>query len=175
MNLNLWLDGCDEEELNTERLIDAFLEETEVERKIRPPELIERHIRPNVRAFLEEEFGDEEISRVTSRKALDGLCDTVIDRAEQTRERIRSRIMWGPSGDRNEEERNRRLGFVDGYVDRVILCDAEHQRDLDLVEKMVTSDKSHMYQNRERIQAVLGVPVVYIKDEFANHRLPMGE
>jgi hypothetical protein len=83
--------------------------------------------------------------------------------------------MWGPSGDRNEEERNRRLGFVDGYVDRVILCDAEHQRDLDLVEKMVTSDKSHMYQNRERIQAVLGVPVVYIKDEFANHRLPMGE
>lgn len=174
MNLNMWLDGCDDKELDVERLVDAFLEETDVNRKVKPPELIERYIRPNISAFLKDEIGDE-ITRKASRKALDKLCDTVIDGAEETREMIQNRVTWGPSGTREEEERNRRLGFVEGYVDKVILCDAEHQSDLNLIEKVVTSDKSHMYGNRDRIRAVLGIPVVYIKDEFADHRLPTGE
>ena len=99
-------------------------------------------------------------------------CDTIITDALETRAQLQSRLTWGPRSEWTEEERNQRLWFVEGYVDRVILCDANHQRNRNLIGKIVTSDKAHMYENRERIRAVLGLPVVYLKDEFADHDLP---
>lgn len=172
MNLNILLDSCDDDDLDLRTLVDLFVEETDMEEKVKPPELIEERIRPNLRGFLEDEVAGTEVTRQVGREALDALCDTILDGAEQKRETIRNRVTEGPSGERDETERNRRLGFVDGYVDKVILCDAEHQYDRNLVGKLITSDKSHLYGNRERIKAVLGLPVMYLKDEFADHDLP---
>lgn len=172
MNLNILLDSYDDDDLDLGTLVDLFVEETDVDENVKPPELIEEHIRPNLRMFLEDDVAGKEITQQVARESLDALCDTILDGAEKKRETIRNRVTEGPSGERDEEERNRRLGFVDGYVDKVILCDAEHQSEMNLVEKVITSDKSHLYGNRERIKAVLGLPVMYIKDEFADHELP---
>lgn len=175
MNLNIRFDSYDDEELDLDTLVDVFVEELDVEENVKPPELIEEYIRPNIRSFLVEEVDGEEITKSVARKALDALCDTILEEAEGKRDMIRNRITEGPSSEWGKDERNRRLGFVDGYVDKVILSDAEYQRDLSLVEKVITSDKSHLYGNRERIKAVLGLPVVYIKDEYADHELPTGD
>jgi len=172
MNLNIRFDSLDDDELDIETLVDLFLEETGVEEKVKPPALIEEYIRPNIRSFLEDEIGDEDVTQSVSRKALDALCDTVLAEAEEKKEKIRSRVTKGPSSDRSEEERNLRLGFVDGYVDRVILCDVEYQSNRHLVERVITSDKSHLYGNQERIRAVVGISVVYIKDEFSDSEIP---
>jgi predicted nucleic acid-binding protein len=172
MNLNILLDSYDDDDLDLETLVDLFVEEVGVEGSVEPPELIDEHIRPNIGGFLEDEIEGREVTQQVARESLDALCDTILDGAEKKRETIRDRVTEGPSGEHDEDERNRRLGFVDGYVDKVILCDAEHQSERNLVEKVITSDKSHLYGNRERIRAVLGLSVLYIKDEFADHELP---
>jgi len=171
-NLGIKLHTYSDEEIDLETLVDDFISVTGIKEEVYPKSLIREVIRPNIRDFLIEEINNQEVTCKVAREAMDALCDTIIDDAWEMHARLQTRITKGPSGTRNKEERNRRLEFVDGYVDKVILCDAEHQRDLNIIHKVVTSDKSHMYGNRERIRAVLGLSIVYIKDKFADHELP---
>lgn len=172
MNLNLRLRNYDDEGLDLETLVDAFIEETGIEDKIYPPRLIDEYIRPNIREYLVDEVGDREITCAVAREAMEGLCDTVQDEARDARENIQERVTEGPSRGYDGKECRNRLDFVDGYVDKTVLCDAGRLEDRDILDKVVTSDKSHIYGNRDRIEAVLGVRVLYIKDEFADHSLP---
>lgn len=174
-NLDLKLRTYDDADLDIETLVDEFVSVTGIKENVYPQRLIEEIIRPNIRDFLQVEIGGQQVSCERARKSMDALCDTIMNDALEMRDQLRNRVTRGPTGTWSEEERNRRLHFVDGYRDKVILCDASHQRDRNLVEKLVTSDKSHMYENRERIQAILGVTIVYIKDEFAKHDLPDGD
>lgn len=171
-NLGIKLRSYSDEELNLESLIDEFISVTRIDENVYPQRLIQDIIRPNIRNFLCDELGDQEITRKTARQAMDALCDTIISDALEIRNYLQSRITCGPEGDWTEEERNQRLWFVDGFLDKVILCDATHQHGQNLIGKLITSDKSHMYGNRDRIRNVLGLPVVYIKDEFADHDIP---
>lgn len=175
MNLNLRMDGYDDDEVDIETLVEAFLEETDVRGSIKPERLIEEHIEPNIRKELEDELANEEVTPVSGRRALDKLCDTVINEANKTRDELQTRLTQGPSGSLNKSERRQRLGFVDGYMDKVILADAAHQSNRNLVSTVVTADKSDMYGHHERVSAELGIQVVYIKDEFANPSRPTGE
>lgn len=175
MNLNLRMDGYDNDELDIETIVEAFLEETDVMGNIRPERLIEEHIEPNIRNELEDTIDDDEVTPASGRRALDSLCDTVINEAHEMREQLQNRVTQGPSGTLSESERKQRLGFVDGYMDKVILSDAANQNDRNLVSTVVTADKSDMYGYHERISAELGIRVVYIKDEFANPSWPGGE
>ncbi|WP_135665691.1 hypothetical protein [Halorhabdus rudnickae] len=175
MNLNFRMDGYDEDELDIETLVEAFLEETDVMGSIKPERLIEEHIEPNIRNELEDTLADEEVTPASGRRALDSLCDTVINKAHETRQELQNRVTQGPSGSLSKSERRQRLGFVDGYMDKVILSDAAHQSDRNLVNTVVTADKSDMYGHHERISAELGIQVVYIKDEFADPSWPVDE
>lgn len=175
MNLNLRMDSYDDDEVDIETLVEAFLEETNVMGSIRPESLIEEHIKPNIRDELDDELVDKEITPASGRQALDSLCDTVINEAHKMREELQQRLTQGPSATLSKAERRRRLGFVDGYMDKVILSDAAHQNDRNLVSTVVTADKSDMYGSHERVNAKLGIQVVYLKDEFASHSRPSGE
>ncbi|AWB28475.1 hypothetical protein [Halococcoides cellulosivorans] len=175
MNLNLRMDGYEDYELDIETLVEAFLEETDVMGSIKPERLIEEHIKTNIRNELEDTLADEEVTTASARRALDSLCDTVIYEAHETKQKLQNRVTQGPSGSLGKFERRQRLGFVDGYMDKVILSDAAHQNDRNLVNKVVTADKSDMYGHRERINAELGIRVVYIKDDFADPCWPDGE
>lgn len=172
MNLDIRLQSYDNDELDIETLVDAFIDETDMEDRIHPSRLIDEYIRPNIRGFLEDEIGDKEITRALGREAMDALCDTIQAEARETRNQIRERVTEVSSEEYNSDDHSRRLEFVDGYVDKVVLCDAERLKEENVLERVVTSDKSHMYGNRERIEAVLGIRVVYIKDEFSTHSLP---
>lgn len=172
MNLDLRLRNYDDEELDLETLVDAFIEETGIEDRIYPPRLIDEYIRPNITAFLKQEVDDREITCALAREAMDALCDTVQEKAHDARDNIRDRVTEAPEREDDGGACRRRLDFVDGYVDKVVLCDAGHLQDKNILDKVVTSDKSHMYGNREQIEAVLGIRVLYIKDAFADHPLP---
>lgn len=87
-------------------------------------------------------------------------------------EDIQERVTEATTREYDGEECRSRLDFVDGYVDKVVLRDVECLENRGVLDKIVTSDKSHIYGNQDRIEAVLGVRVLYIKDEFANHSLP---
>ncbi|WP_283402852.1 hypothetical protein [Halorubrum sp. DM2] len=174
-NLGIKLRSYADEELDLETLVDEFIAVTRIEENVYPQRLIREIIRPNVRSFLRDEIDDQQVTCRVAREAMDALCDTIIADALEMRDLLQNRVMWGPTNEWAEEDRNRRLSFVDGNIDRVILCDANHQRNRNIIGKIVTSDKSHMYGNRDRIKAVLGLPVVYVKDEFADPDLPTGD
>ncbi|MFC7226790.1 hypothetical protein N0B31_05190 [Salinirubellus salinus] len=174
-NLDIKLRSYGDEELDIETLVDEFVSVTGIEEEVYPQRLIRDIIRPNIREFLQREIGGQTVTQKVARRAIDVLCDTIMHDALETRDRLQNRVTWGPSNSWSEGERNRRLGFVNGYRDKMILCDAAHQRNRNLIEKLVTADKSHMYENRGRIDTVLGLPVVYIKDEFAEPDLPSGD
>lgn len=174
-NLGIKLRSYADEELDLEILVDEFISVTRIEKNVHPQHLIQEIIRPNIRSFLRDEIGEQQVTCKTAREAMDALCDTIISDALETRTQLQNRVTWSPTNEWTDEKRNQRLWFVDGYVDKVILCDATCQRNRNLNEKLVTSDKSHMYENRDRIRAVLGLPIVYLKDEFADHDLPSSD
>lgn len=171
VNLDLKLSTYDDDELDLETLVDAFISETGIEDEIYPQSKIDEYIRPNIRAFLVDEIGDREITREVAREAMDALCDTIQTEARDTRDRLRRRIKEGPERQTEWAEQRQRLSFVDGYVDKVILCDAGHMADKNLLERVITADKGDIYEHREQIDAILGLRILFIKDEFAEPTL----
>jgi predicted nucleic acid-binding protein len=172
MNLDLKYRTYQDEDLDLKMLVDDFITETGIDREIFPERLIEQRIRPNIRSFLEELIDGEDLTCEIAREALDVLCDTIQNEARIARSRILERVTEYPEADVDFETYLPRLRFVDGTGDQRILSTVAHLVDQALLRKIVTADKSHMYGNRERLRSVCGIHVVYLKDEFANHRLP---
>ena len=172
MNLDLKYRGYDDDELTLETLVDDFVSETGINREIFPKELIEERIRPNIRAFLEDEIDGREITCDVARETMDVLCDTIQTQARNARETILERVTEYPESDLDRDKFLPILDFVDGYGDQLILSTVANLNEKNILEKIVTADKSHMYGNRDRLKAVLGIHVVFIKDEFADHSRP---
>lgn len=169
VNLDLKLRTHDDDELNLETLVNAFISETGIEDEVYPSSKIDEYIRPNVRAFLADEIDGGEITCEVARKAMDTLCDTIQTEARETRERLRRRLKQGLERQTEWESTQRRLEFIDGYMDRVILCDASYLQDEGILEKVITADRTDIYESRKRIDTVLGLTILFIKDEFADH------
>ncbi len=172
VNLDLNLRTYEDDELDLETLVDVFIAETGIKDEIYPPRKIDEYIRPNIRAFLADEIDGDEIDAEVAREAMDALCDTIQSEARKTRDRLERRLRRGPERESDWEETRRRLEFVDGYVDQLILCDAAHLRDKNILDRVITVDKGDLYENRKRIEAVLGLTILYIKDEFADPTRP---
>ena len=172
MNLDLKYRGVDDKELTLGTLVDDFVSETGIEREIFPKELIQERIRPNIRAFLEDEIDGREITCDVARETMDVLCDTIQTQARDARETIMERVTEYPESDLDQDKFLSALEFVDGYGDKLILSTVAILNEKKILEKIVTADKSHMYGNRDRLKAVLGIRVVFIKDEFASPSLP---
>lgn len=172
VNLDLKLRTYDDDELDLETLVDEFITETGIEDEVYPQSKIDEYIRPNIRAFLVDEIGDREITCELAREAMDALCDTIQDEARETRDDLQRRLKRGPERQSEWEATRRRLEFVDGYVDRVILCDAGHLNEKGILDRVITTDRTDIYENRKRIDTVLGLTILFIKDEFADANIP---
>lgn len=171
VNLDLKLQSCDDEELDLDSLVEDFIDASGVEENVDEAS-IDAYIRPNLRRFLEHEIGDREVTREVAREVMDTLCDTIQTNARGTREEIRERVTEYKIPSDERDQFKSRLHFVDGYVDTVILSDVAWMKQEGILRKIITSDKSHLYNERERIDAVLGISVVFIKDEFADASPP---
>ena len=174
MNLDLKYRGIDDEELTLDTLVDDFVAETGIDREVFPEKLIEERIRPNIRAFLEDETNGQEITCEVARETMDVLCDTIQTQARDAREMILERVTEYPESDLDQDKFLPVLEFVDGYGDKLILSTVGDLNEKNILKKIVSADKSHMYGNRDRLKAVLGIHVVFVKDEFADHSLPTG-
>ena len=172
MNLDLKYRSYDDEDLSIENLVDDFVSETGIDRDVFPAELIDERIKPNIRAFVVHELGDRQLTRALARQTMDTLCDTIQTEARKTRTRIRERTRMYPEETFDRDEYMPLLTFVDGYGDQRILSEVADLKNKNVLDTIVTADKSHMDGNRERLKSVLGIRVVYIKDEFAKHSIP---
>lgn len=171
-SLDVKLHSYDDAELDLETLVDEFIEETGLDEDIKPEELIDERIKPNVREYLVEKIDGREVTKAVAREVMEDLCDEIETEARNTQVRIRRRVKQVPEREGDWSDTKSRLHFVDDRLDKEILCDAANMRDKNRLERVVTTDNNHMYSNRERIDAVLGLTIVFIKDEFGEHAVP---
>lgn len=167
-NLDIKLRSHDDEELDLDTLVDLFISEARIKENVFPHSLIEEYIRPNLEEFLAEEIGDQEITCKVARQSMDALCDTIQKQARDKKNCLKRRVKMAPERKGDWEREQGQLDFV-GYRDRLILCDAAYMKEKGLLDKMVTVDANHMYVNRKDIEAILGLRILLIKDEFADH------
>lgn len=165
-NLDLKMESLTDDELDLETLVDSFLEESQVEKKT-DEDLIEEYIRPRIRDFLEDEIDGRSITSEVASEVMETLCDTIQTQAREKREVIRSRVRKKEVSEEKWQQYTGQLGFVDGHVDTVILSSVAWLSNIDFLHRIVSSDESDMYNDRDRIRASVGITVVYIKDKFA--------
>lgn len=171
INLDLKLRSADDDDLSIESLTDDFLEESRVEEKV-DERSINEYIRPNIRRFIEYTVDGRELTSKVAREVMDVLCDTIQSNARDTREEIQNRVTEYSVPSDERDHYKERFSFVDGFVDTVILSDVTWLDKKGVLSKIVTSDGSHMYGNRDRIDTVAGLTVLFIKDELADASLP---
>lgn len=171
-SLDIKLQSYDDEELDLETLTDEFIEETGLDNEIKPEDLIDKRIKPNVGEYLVEKIDGREITKEVAREAMDDLCDEIETKARNMQAMIDRRVKQAPEREDNWVEKKKRLHFVDDRIDKVILCDAANMREMNQLSRVVTTDNNHMYSNRERIDVILGLTIVFIKDEFSEATFP---
>ncbi|WP_251344654.1 hypothetical protein [Haloplanus halophilus] len=171
-SLDIKLQSYEDDELDLETLTDEFIEETGLEDEIKPEELIDKRIKPNVSEYLVKKIDGREVTKEVAREAMDDLCDEIETEARNMQAMLARRVKRAPEREDNWADTKKRLRFVDDRIDKVILCDAANMREMDLLSRVVTTDSNHMYSNRDRIDAILGLTIVFIKDEFSEARLP---
>jgi len=165
-NLDLKMESLTDDELNLKVLVDSFLEESQIEEKT-DEDLIEEYIRPRIREFLVDEIDGRPITSEVASEVMETLCDTIQKQAREKRELIRSRVREKDVSEQKWKQYSDQLRFVDGHVDTVILASVAWLSNIDFLQRIVSSDESDMYNDRDRIHASVGITVVYIKDEFA--------
>jgi predicted nucleic acid-binding protein len=180
--LNLKLDSISEQELSVDKLVDEFFLASHIYQKIDgelivndekvDPEKFEEYIRPTILRFLDTVIGDQELTRPVARKAIDQLFDEVLDGAHRKREKLRGELREISVPNERREQYRDDFDFVNGYVDTTILCEVQCLSDDNIVNRIVTTDKSHLYGNRDRIDELT---ILYVKDIVADPSLPSEE
>ena len=166
-NVETRLESLSGDDLYLDNLVEVFLEEAGVYDGENDEELIEEYIRPRIREFLLEIIDARPVTRSVAMEAMMALCSEVVDGAHNKRDQIRDRVR-----ERNVEPDKRdgyvdQLDYIHGRDDTDILASVAHLEDANVLKKIISTDNSHMYSNRRRIKADLGVTVLYIKDELA--------
>ena len=167
-NVETRLESLSNDELNLENLVEVFLEEVGVfDQEHVDEDLIEEYIRPRIREFLIEAIDGRPVTQSVAMEAMMALCSEVVDGAHRKRDQVCDRVQ-----EHNVEASNRdmyvdQLAFINGRDDTDILASVAYLEDMNILKKIITTDNSHIYSNRERIKFDVGVTVVYIKDELA--------
>ncbi|MFC5279536.1 hypothetical protein ACFPM1_12325 [Halorubrum rubrum] len=171
-SLDIKLRSYDDDELDLKTLVDEFIEETGLDEEIEPEELLDKRIKPNVGEYLANKIGRRDVTKEVAREVMDDLCDEIETAARETQEMIDQRVKRAPQREDDWSNKKRRLHFVDDRIDKEILCDAANMYEMNRIRRVVTTDNNHMYSNRERINTILGLVIVFIKDEFSETTLP---
>lgn len=167
LNVEARLDSLSDDELELDNLVEVFLEEAGVYDGEEDEDLIDEYIRPRVREYLREFTEGRSVTRSVALEAMTSLCSEVVDGAHEKRDEIRQRVRVHNVEPENREPYIDQLEFIDGRGDTEILASVAHLKDQNVLEKIISTDKSHMYSKRDRIKASIKVSVVYIKDELS--------
>lgn len=128
-----------------------------------------RHQAPELRGRRDrQERSHEEVAR----EVMDDLCDEIETKARNMQAMIDRRVKRAPEREGDWADEKKRLRFINDRIDKEILCDAANMREMIQLSRVVTTDNNHMYSNRERIDAILGLTIVFIKDEFSEAKHP---
>lgn len=166
-NVESRLESLTEDELDLDNLVEVFLEEAGVFDGGEDEELINEYIRPRIREFLLEVIDGRSVTGSVAMEAMMALCSQVVDGAHDKRDQIRERVRVRNVKPSNRAQYVDQLEFIDGRGDTDILASVAHLKTKNVLEKIISTDKSHMYSNRNRIKASIRVSVVFIKDELA--------
>ncbi|GAB3690072.1 hypothetical protein GCM10028857_26150 [Salinarchaeum chitinilyticum] len=169
---DLKIDSYDDSELDIETLVEDVISTMQIDDEV-DPEMIEEYIRPTLRDFISDELGDRELTLPIARQIGEVLFDTIIDGGRRKREEIRERVTeCSVSQDQREKYFSEIDGFINGYIDTVIISEVGHLEDTGFVSTIISSDKNHMYSNKEKIKAITGAEINYLKDTVAHHDYP---
>lgn len=159
----LELESKDESELDPETVSEVFIDEFDVE------EQIEHKVENYFEKELEQDCTLTDVEEALN-KLINRINTTSLDRKDELRQRLKVRPRQS-GGDYSSQidqltyliEGNREEYCADAHV----LCDAMDLKNRHIINKIVSGDKGDMYSNREEIDAITSLSVVYLKDEFA--------
>jgi len=164
----LELQSKEESELDPETVSEVFIQEFDVEEQV-------QH---KVEKYFEKEL-DQDCTLSDVKDALNKLINrintTSLDRKDEIRRRLKVRPRQPGKDYSSDIDQLTHLieGERDKYcADAHVLCDAMDLKDRRVLNKIVSGDKGDMYLNRGEIDAITGLSVVYLKDEFADKPSP---
>lgn len=167
-NVETRLESLSDDELDLDNLVEVYLEEAGVyDQEHVDEDLITEYIRPQLRDYLLEVIDDRPLTRSVAMESMIALCSEVVDGAHRKRDEIRDRVRERNVAPSDRKQYVDNLRFIDGRDDTDILASVAHLEDGNVLEKLITTDNSHIYSQRDRIKLDVGVTIVFIKDELA--------
>lgn len=169
--LDTRMDSYADDELDLDTLVDEFLrasgELTDKPDTGTDEALLDEYTRPRIRAFLQDVIDGREIDSDVASEAMRDLCYTIQSEARRNREEIRNRVTEKNVDISKRKQYLNDLSYVNGFIDKIILGGVAYLSENDVLHRIVSSDGSHMYGNRNRLRADHDIVVLFIKDEFA--------
>lgn len=176
--LDMKLNTYDDSELTVDTLIDDFIDIADMEEDIDEEDIVE-YIRPTLREFILDELeenGGKPLTVQKGREITEALFATIIDRGREKRKEIRDRVFVSSvPKDKRESYASKIDHFISGSRDPLILAEVACLNDRGVLSTIITNDKGHMYSNKGKLDAKIGVNVNHIKDDVADPSLPTSE
>lgn len=160
----LELRTCDESELNPETVSKVFIEKFQVE------DQIQHKVKDYFEKELEESCTLDDIEEILN-KLINRINSTCIDRKDELKERIKIRQRRSGKDYSTPCDQLSRIinGDEEEYCpDAEVLVDAMDIKDRFLASTVVTGDKEDMISNRDKIEPITRLNLVYLKNKFAN-------
>ena len=145
-----------DEELTAAIVADEFIEQFE----------IQEEAQARVRRYFEAEL-EEPVTRRDARDAVRTIADYILEQSRKSKEKLEARLHLDPSRDTTYPRRREQISRYIHDSDAEVLCDALYLREEKILERVITADKG-IYENRENLNSVLGLRILFLKDAFAN-------
>jgi hypothetical protein len=154
----------DEDGLDPDTVSEVFIEKFEVEDQI-------KH---KVENYFEKELDQDctlDDVEDSLNKLINRINSTAIDRKDEIQKRVKIRRRRDDKDYSTPCSQMRRIidGNEDEYCpDAEVLADAMDLKDRFLTDTVVTSDKGDMISNRDKLEPITRLNLVYLKNKFAN-------
>jgi len=161
---HLELKTKDDNELNPETVSEVFIKKFEVEDQI-------KH---KIENYFQKELGQDctlDSVEDSLNKLINRINSTAIDRKNEIQKRVKIRRRRNKKDYSTPCSQMSRIigGNENEYCpDAEVLVDAMELKDRFLTDTVVTSDKGDMISNRDKLEPITRLNLVYLKNKFAN-------
>ena len=151
----------DTDDLTPEKVAEIFIEKFKIQDAV--VDKVENHFCQSL---------DSDCDAKEAREKIDEVVNAITTTAAERKAELARRMKCHRRSREHPaiEHQLRRLIYNDDSdygPDAGILTDAHDLKSRGIVSKVVTGDKGDMYLNSEEIDAITGVTILYLKDEFA--------
>jgi len=154
----------DEDELDPDTVSDVFIEKFEVEDQIKHK--VENYFQKELDQDCTLDSVEDSLNKLINR-----IKSTAIDRKNEIQKRVKIRRRQDDKDYSTPCSQMSRIidGNEDEYCpDAEVLVDAMDLKDRFLTDTVVTSDKGDMISNRDKLEPITRLNLVYLKNKFAN-------